>query len=216
MVPQLLNLFHFLDHLTCICFESKEVVTQAVNESRKRPGISDCFLFGNSQIVVIAVNSLVTRKATSLCQHFHPRTESKTFDFLRQSSSNTSCLRGQLLKTNTKESASRSRRKVCDALCFTEDIGDYFWHVFGRLNTGAIWVNHLTFFPQSDFSAMTAYLCKVLFLFEEIKKFRCMYFSAPFRNYACQINMLSSLIQHGNRFIEKLTVVPAMRTSECE
>lgn len=207
MVPQLLNLFHFLDHLTCICFESEELVTQAVNESRKRPGISDCFLFGNSQIVVIAVNSLVTRKATSLCQLFHPRTESKTFDFFTQSSFNIPCLRSQLLKTNSKEGASRSWRKVCDALCFTEDIGDCFWHVFGRLNTGAIWVNHLTFFPKCHFPAVCADLYEVLGLIKKVKEVCRFYFDvvSTKRNFIKMNSFVFQTVSWNELFMELRT-----------
>lgn len=170
MVPQLLSLVHLLDHLTCVCFESKELITQAVNESRKCPSVSDRFCIGNVVVKVIAMNSLVTRKAAGICQSFHAWAKSKAFNFLVKIVASASGFGSKFLQTNTKERTSRSGRKVRDALSFFKDRRDFFRHVFGWLYCSSCWVDHFAVFPQSDFLAVGADLHKVFNRFVKLKK----------------------------------------------
>lgn len=215
-MSQLFCLAHLFDHLACVGIKSKKFFAQTVNESRKCPSIGDGFFFGNIQIVVITVNSFITCKSTSISKLSHARAKSETFDLLEQFVSGATGFNNQLFQTSPEQCAGSSWRKVCDALCFTEDIGNCFWHVFGRLNTGAIWENHLTVFPQSDFSAMCAYLNKVFIRLEKLKEISrdCVVILTmqPSRNP----KGFTAFVSLWNRLIEKLTVVPAMRTSERE
>ena len=214
-MSQLLCLVHLLDHLTCVCFESKELITQAVNESRKRPGISDCFLFGNVQIVVIAVNSLVTRKATSIRQFFHARAKSKTFNFLEEIVSGTSSFNNQFFQASAKECACSSWRKVCNALGFLEDIGNRFRHAFGRLNGCSIRINHFALFPKCDFPAVSADLYEVLVWIKKLKEISWNDVGFPIGNHSYQINTFRPLVQLRNQLILELAVIATVWAGEC-
>lgn len=214
-MSKLLNLVYFPNELVCFSFKAKELFGKSVDKAGDGVGVISEFLLWNIQIKVITVHGFISGQAAGLRQLFHSRAESKTFDFFSQGSINTSCLSGQLLKTNSKEGASCSWRKVCDALCFAKNVSNVLRHVFGRLNTGAIRVNHLTVFPQSDFSAMCAYLNKAFIRLEKLKEISrggvVILIMQPSRNP----KGFTAFVSLWNRLVAKLTVVSAMRAGEC-
>lgn len=215
MVPQLLSLVHLLDHLTCVCFESKELITQAVNESRKCPGISDCFLFGNVQIVVIPVNSLVTRKAASIRQSFHAWAKAKTFNLGEKVFSLTSGFNNQLFQANAKKGAGRSRGRVCDALSFLENNGNRFWHALRWSNSRSSGVNHLAVFPKGYFPAVSADFNEVVTLTKKIKKVAGISIVKLIAYAHRNPKSFTAFVGFGNQLIDELTVVPTAWAGEC-
>lgn len=214
-MSKLLNLVHFPNELVCFSFKAKELFGKSVDKAGDGVGVISEFLLWNIQIKVITVHGFISGQAAGLRQLFHSRAESKTFDFFSQGSINTSCLSGQLLKTNSKEGASCSWRKVCDALCFAKNVSNVLRHVFGRLNTGAIRVNHFTVFPQSDFPAMSANLNKVLTRLEKLKKICWHCLVGLFSKCCVKFKNFAALVELRNKLIAKLTVVSAMRAGEC-
>lgn len=172
-MSQLFRFVHLFDHFACYGVEPKELLAQSIDELRKSPSVSDRFCIGNVVVKVIAMNSLVTRKAAGFCQSFHAWAKPEAFNFLVKIIAGASGFGSKFLQTNTKERTSRSGRKVRDALSFFKDRRDFFGHVFGWLYSSSCWVDHFAVFPQSDFLAVGADLHKVFNRFVKLKKVCC-------------------------------------------
>ena len=214
-MSQLLCFVHPIDHLTRIGIESKKFITQAVDESGERPGICDCFLFGNVQIVVIAVNSLVTCQAAGIRQLFHPWAKPKAFDLCEKVFALTSGFNNQSFQANTKKGARGSRRKIRNALSFLENIGNSFRHVLRWSNSRSSGVNHLAVFPKGYFPAVSADLNEVVTLTKKIKKVDGISIVKLIAYAHRNPKSFTAFVGFGNQLIYELTVVPTVWAGEC-
>lgn len=214
-MSQLFRFVHLFDHFACYGVEPKELLAQSIDELRKSPSVSDRFCIGNVVIKVIAMNSLVTRKAAGFCQSFHAWAKPKALNFLVKIVAGASGFGSKFLQTNTQERTSRSGRKVRDALSFLENGCNCFWHVFRRLYGSAVGINHFAVFPKCDFPAVSADLYEVLVRIKKLKEISWNDVGFPIGNHSYQINTLRSLVQLGNQLIDELTVVPTAWAGEC-
>ena len=99
-MSQLFRFVHLFDHFACYGVEPKELLAQSIDELRKSPSVSDRFCIGNVVVKVIAMNSLVTRKAAGICQSFHAWAKPKAFNFLVKIVAGASGFGSKFLQTN--------------------------------------------------------------------------------------------------------------------
>lgn len=206
-MSKFLSFIHFRNHLVCFGIEPKELFGQTVDEARERPSISDCLFVRNVKVKVVPMNRFIARQAASIRQFFHAGAEVETVNFLEKIVAGGSSLNRQFFQASPKESAGGSGRKVGDALCFAKNVSNVLRHVFGRQNTGAIRVNHLTFFPKCHFPAVCADLYEVLGLIKKVKEVCRFYFDvvSTKRNFIKMNSFVFQTVSWNELFMELRT-----------